>query len=369
MPKLRFLITFLLFFCLDSGYAQNLIANGNFEDLNVCYERNFACSPSAWWNIKAQPPTWEKSLGYPGNKYMKLCMEINNPPAHPLRDYMQSPLLCPLIKGRKYTITMYVRGKHSDFILPQVYFSRNFICLNPPYSNSTLLKYTPALSFKLGKGNRRKAIKKWVKIEGSYIASGDEKLMVIGNFSTDSTSYFLKYPEYGTTHTWIDDVSLVPEDSAGHLYPIRKKLKDSIYACTFRHSCPDEIPEFFKPPVSAKNNAAIFHYTLGDVNFEFDKASLNPSSDSALKSINGIIKKDSTIKIKIYGYTDSLGSDAYNVALSKKRARAVGEYFMRNAIDPGRMTFQGYGAANPVASNKDEYGRRKNRRVEIYLYK
>ncbi len=367
MLKNHFLIIVFCLFIGNLSYSQNLIPNGSFEDINICYERNATCSPSAWWNVRTEAAGFNQGRGHSGRHFAQLTMEINNPPAS--RQYIQGIVMCPLLKGKEYTFSMYVRAKHNDFILPQVYFSKDFLCTNEMFSKSLRLKYTPDISFQLSKKERRKATKDWVKLETSFIAKGNEKYIVIGNFSEDTTSYFAKHADAQVTYTSMDDISLVANESVGYSTCNMNKIKDSIYDLTFRHSCPADLPEFFAPPKEIKSKSALIHYTLGDVNFEFDKVELNHSADSVLKIVINELKEDPDLKMKIHGYTDSVGSETYNISLSKKRARAAAEYFLRNKIAPERLTFQGYGAANPIADNKTESGRKRNRRVEIYLWK
>lgn len=68
------------------------------------------------------------------------------------------------------------------------------------------------------------------------------------------------------------------------------------------------------------------------------------------------------------GYTDSVGSDSYNLNLSEQRANSVATYLTQEGVAPSRMQISGMGEANPVASNATDEGRQQNRRVEIALY-
>ena len=67
------------------------------------------------------------------------------------------------------------------------------------------------------------------------------------------------------------------------------------------------------------------------------------------------------------GYTDSTGTAAYNLELSGFRAQAVESFLQQNGVEAERMTTQGFGLNNPVASNKTESGRQENRRVEVVI--
>jgi outer membrane protein OmpA-like peptidoglycan-associated protein len=71
--------------------------------------------------------------------------------------------------------------------------------------------------------------------------------------------------------------------------------------------------------------------------------------------------------IDVYGHTDSTGSDAYNQALSERRARAVADYLTSRGVSYSRIRSQGFGETQPVASNDTEAGRSANRRVEIKI--
>jgi len=100
--------------------------------------------------------------------------------------------------------------------------------------------------------------------------------------------------------------------------------------------------------------------------FDFDSAKLKPSMTAALDTVVAKVKASrGDEKLLIVGHTDSIGSDAYNKKLSLRRAQAVADYLVGQGLDRSRMTIKGMGEAEPVADNKSEAGRSKNRRVEI----
>jgi len=72
-------------------------------------------------------------------------------------------------------------------------------------------------------------------------------------------------------------------------------------------------------------------------------------------------------KVKVTGYTDSVGSAAYNKKLSLRRAEAVRDYLVSIGVDPAKLEVDGAGMDNPVADNKTAAGRAKNRRVEVVV--
>ncbi|MNH40347.1 Outer membrane porin F precursor [compost metagenome] len=67
------------------------------------------------------------------------------------------------------------------------------------------------------------------------------------------------------------------------------------------------------------------------------------------------------------GHTDSVGSDAYNQALSERRASSVAEYLLSQGVAPNKITSEGKGESQPIADNETEEGRAKNRRVELHI--
>ena len=74
-------------------------------------------------------------------------------------------------------------------------------------------------------------------------------------------------------------------------------------------------------------------------------------------------------RVEIGGHTDNVGADGFNKRLSEQRAKAVKDYLMQNGIDAKRLIIRGYGKSKPIASNKTEEGRQKNRRVEFKFIK
>ncbi len=114
-----------------------------------------------------------------------------------------------------------------------------------------------------------------------------------------------------------------------------------------------------------------------DVLFDFDKSTIKPEAASALHTVAEIINdKGKGRSVRIDGYTDSKGSDAYNQKLSERRAASVKQWLTeKEGLNSIKMSTQGFGAKQPVAPNTkpdgtdDPEGRQKNRRVEIVLAK
>ena len=102
--------------------------------------------------------------------------------------------------------------------------------------------------------------------------------------------------------------------------------------------------------------------------FASNESSLEPPARANLEQLAQTLVKYDDTNIIIEGHTDSQGSEAYNLELSKRRAQSVANYLAQQNVNPTRFTEMGYGEAYPVASNDTVEGRRQNRRVEIAIY-
>jgi OOP family OmpA-OmpF porin len=102
---------------------------------------------------------------------------------------------------------------------------------------------------------------------------------------------------------------------------------------------------------------------LEGVTFETNSAILTADSRAPLNEVADGMVKHPRLKVELQGYTDSTGSDKYNLNLSDRRANAVREYLISQHVVPEQLTAKGFGKADPVASNATPEGRSRNRRV------
>jgi outer membrane protein OmpA-like peptidoglycan-associated protein len=107
--------------------------------------------------------------------------------------------------------------------------------------------------------------------------------------------------------------------------------------------------------------------TLGDVLFDTGRSELNPGAGIKMNQLAQFLTEHPDRRVEVDGFTDSVGSDAYNDDLSERRANSVKAAIVSRGIDPSRINTQGYGKAYPVASNSDSGGRQLNRRVEVVI--
>ena len=101
------------------------------------------------------------------------------------------------------------------------------------------------------------------------------------------------------------------------------------------------------------------------VNFKYDSAELTDVSKEQVQKIIDIIKGAKDLRIEIRTYTDSIGSDAYNLKLSDRRASALRKLLVKEGIDPARIDAKGMGESNPIADNSTKSGQAINRRGEF----
>lgn len=105
---------------------------------------------------------------------------------------------------------------------------------------------------------------------------------------------------------------------------------------------------------------------IEDINFVFDSYELNPSANEKLNELVDYMTSTSDVKLKVLGYTDSIGPAKHNLDLSLKRAESIKNYLLEKNIAGDRVFTNGLGQDNPVADNNSKEGRALNRRVEIH---
>lgn len=102
--------------------------------------------------------------------------------------------------------------------------------------------------------------------------------------------------------------------------------------------------------------------------FDVDKSDLKSQCKSELAELSRILNKYGDTNILLAGYTDSTGSEEYNLALSKRRADSVANYLVTQNVNSARFSTEGFGESQPVASNDTAAGRAQNRRVEVAIW-
>lgn len=119
--------------------------------------------------------------------------------------------------------------------------------------------------------------------------------------------------------------------------------------------------------VNKASNHTITVIMTTNTSFATNSAIVKSNFYSTLNKIANVVNRYGKTKLSITGYTDNTGSDAINQPLSEQRARSIASYFLGKNVLSARVSVNGRGSKDPVASNASPEGRAANRRVEIVI--
>lgn len=133
--------------------------------------------------------------------------------------------------------------------------------------------------------------------------------------------------------------------------------------------CPLPKVEATKPVtyIITEEDKKVVNDAIKNLEFDLAKSTIRPTSYTSLNRVAELIVTKN-LSLKLAGHTDSQGSDAYNMKLSKDRAESVKAYLVSKGANPSRIEATGYGETQPIESNNTEQGRQNNRRVEFTLF-
>lgn len=287
---------------------------------------------------------------------------------HDYREYLFTQLTSPLQAGIKYELNFHISlSDYSSIAINQM--GACFLKSKFSSDNSGVITgFNPVYV------NIRSQVGidtvEWHKITLEYTAKGGEQYLLLGSFDITAIDLTgVKVPKGVRTrinqraetdaYYYIDDVSLheyIPPYVAKWDTIVKPKVDTLNQSVTVELAKPQY--EVLEEPIILRN-----------VLFETNAAVLLPSSFPELDLTVEHLKKNSTLKLQVNGYTDNTGDENKNLTLSEKRAKAVADYFITKSIDPGRITYKGFGSKNPIAFNNSEEGRKQNRRVELVFSK
>jgi len=134
--------------------------------------------------------------------------------------------------------------------------------------------------------------------------------------------------------------------------------------------CPLPVTPVRQPDVKVyvtEQDRAIVKEAIKNLEFDFNKATIREHSFASLDKVAQLLI-DKGFNLKLAGYTDNVGSQSFNLKLSKDRAESVKSYLVSKNADASKIQAEGYGKEHPIASNKTASGRQTNRRVEFTLF-
>ncbi|HKC68933.1 MAG TPA: OmpA family protein [Bacteroidia bacterium] len=357
----------LLILFIPFARAQNLIPDSSFEQNNYFPTDFSAINNSAFWNMPTQGTTDLFCACDKKHKKYSMVDVPQNPmgyqPAHSgncyagifafshgnYREYLQTPLVSPLEKGKTYMFSMYVTlADYSRTYIDQLGVC--FLADKANYKSCNVISDLNPVYIKIHKVG----IEDWHKVTVTYKAKGGEKYVLLGSFKVNKTTKTkLKVPKEiksrinqnseRDAYYFIDDVSLT-ETTVVVVEPVAP-IKTELDTLT-------------KIPLDTL-------FVLKNVLFQTGKAVLLPSSYEDLDKITDYLNANPTLKIKIAGHSDNVGSESLNQKLSADRAKAVANYLIKNHINKQRITVVGYGSTKPLVLNDTPEHQQLNRRVEF----
>ncbi len=190
---------------------------------------------------------------------------------------------------------------------------------------------------------------------GNILIENDIDLQVISNTKTDDQgSYFCRIPDKGIYR-------MTPNTQNFIAHPIVISASEVQRGDTLQKDV----------MISSIEQATELgtRFSLKNIFFESKQWSLKPESTLELEKLLAFMVDNPSVSIEISAHTDAIGKTNDNALLSSKRAEAVLEYLVQRGINTFRLHAIGYGESLPIASNDEENGREKNRRVEFTLIK
>jgi len=257
-----------------------------------------------------------------------------------------------------------------------------------PYLNIDFSAFQHTYDFEVGSGDveengykadfqfvysRNQLFAPYVGVGAGYLRSKVDGSGSNGESFFDAGVGFNSYP-FGTTavgimsdlrYRWMDD------DAVG------EKLEDVIlrvglvvpFGSAASKAAAAAAPVASKPSTGTDVKTLGAERRFSDVLFGFDQSTLTPTAqstlDNAASTINELAEQHPSLKVKVDGHTDWVGTDGYNQALGERRANAVKQYLERKGVATDRIDTTSYGESKPVATNETDEGRALNRRAEV----
>lgn len=373
--------------------SQNMVLNPGFEETNpdnkfpACaytrYDKQFNAAVKDWYTFMALTPDViimdeeETDCFYPkphsGNRMAGIITYhpgLDTGYSFDFHEYIQGKLKGALQVGETYHIEFYINQGDSTAIhhLNSIY-SRSSEIIPCSANNLGFYFVTSPLEYKediwqkvkydaidpqfkvheiIQTGNNE-----WVKISGSFVADYPYRYFVIGNFNKDMD-----------TRTTVKNGEAIDAFNRVQKRFWAKKKRVAYY-------CIDDISVSFtknktETSLSVELKKAKI-YTFKNVTFKSGRADLLPASIPELEGLAEFLSENMEVNVEIEGHTDNVGNETNNQQLSEKRAESVVNYLLEKGFSADRISFVGYGEAQPIESNQTAEGRKKNRRVNVKL--
>ena len=311
--------------------AQNLVMDSSFETLE-----NLTNRKGNWYGILGTPDLWDTSgfcatprmisvelqrSAHRGKKYLGLYNE---------KTYQEavSGVLSELLKKDSiYEIAIYVKSGDKG----GTGYGCTFNTLKEFHVTFSTDDYNwekqPYLA--LSPSNKQSINNKWLRISGFYKAQGGENRIILGGYKGIN----IQGNDNCVAYYYFDDV--VVQSSSAHVIPKMNKIQEDTIATD-----------------------------LSTIYFDTNSEAITESEKSKLQSNIKILNDNKNLSITIGGFTDSDGSDSYNIKLGERRAKNVKDYLLQNGYqDNDNITIKSFGKI----SSSNAASKAKNRRVELFF--
>lgn len=390
----------LISLCLSIGLisyevlGQNILPNAGFVDINICCEKNAACSPEGWFgysllnyepNFIALNPELRKKHNTPN------CLWIEAGGPNDFADYANycafSPLLIPLRAGQTYTFSVFVQARTYALNQIHVLFSDTIFPDIKNLAPSITLKPNIKRYIKTGKNN-------WVQLNGKYQANGTEKYLFFGMLKPCNK---IKYKKLGSARGlagfYADDIALIPDTSI-QIQAALDSVEQIIYSENRRHDYAHKcegsgniFPQLLIEQIK-DTNTTLYGITRGEKLIEFnadienknyiyflsyiEDTALNIQSAKALSSLINKLKQNPKIKLLLKAHVDNSYQGLQNISafeIGLMHAHAVKKYLVQQGIPKDNIRVLSEGTSKPIGNKNSIAGQLLNTRIEYEWFK
>jgi OmpA-OmpF porin, OOP family len=364
---MRTVAVLLLVVSVQSASAQNLIPNPGFEDFTVCpgsYTRQKEGLRLLHWYAANEgtpdaynacsngegnvPYNWAGvSEAYEGVGYAGIYLWLQG---KNFREYLQCKMNSPLIKDTTYVVSFRYRlSSYSKYSVDRIglHLSDSAIRIK----NHHAWNITPTLHV-VSDSALTPTTGLWEQAQTQYRARGNEQFVTIGNFDDDNRTGHYEIIHRPTQEPMLKD--------AAYYY-----IDDVVIRMKFD-------PAAIKPVLASFSRDDVKlneRYVLDNILFDFNSFRLLRRSFDQLDEVVSVLHANPDYNLRIEGHTDDVGSDNYNLHLSRMRAKTVADYLVQSGISRERIQSDGFGKKNPLVQGESEAVRKANRRVELTFFR
>ena len=373
----------------STGWEGGLVVNGGFEGYASCPNDRDDLPLAEGWNAgpfwRDHPGTadlfaacsrhragFRNDLGeaqpWSGRAYAGINL-YSRPGAEDwaAREYLQGRFHAPLRAGARYCVRLRTSlgdaSKHAVDALA-VYLSPTG---DPPpnYAEGRVLEHPAQLrSGRVLRGHRG-----WTCLAWEYVADGGERFLTIGNFDADGAFEIGHGPGPGDfAYYYFDGVevdALTPGEPCECEAPPGLAAVPPIGDRVEEPAARPVVPEVFADWAEGSDIDSGTVFVLRNIRFAFDRIDLSDAAREELDRLAGLLAAHPELRIELRGHTDRLGSFAYNLDLSRRRAISVRDGLVARGTNPDRLDIAAFAYLLPLEDRDDSAGRAINRRVEF----